>query len=326
MAMKLQLLIPQYNETDAEVKPMLDSLAIQQGIEFSDFEVLIGNDDSDVKLSDTLLNSYPYSIKYFQYEHTSPAGTRQKLFDIATADYIMFCDADDMFINALAFCTIFSSIEKGFDALICSFVEEVKSTSDDKFHYITHQKDDKFVHGKIYRRQHIIDNNIRWREDIRYHEDSTYNTLAIYTAKDPVYCSNPLYMWKWRDNSICRSDKLYVLKTYTRMIYSNSYLIQDFLDRKMYENAKVFVGVLIYNTYYMLNKPIWLDPMNAKYRYETEKCFRDYYRKHKELFLSLDPSQRMKLISGIKRRVLGEGVTLEKFTFDDWIKHIEELE
>ena len=38
--MKLQLLIPQYKETDEIVRSMLDSLKIQQGIDFSEFEVL----------------------------------------------------------------------------------------------------------------------------------------------------------------------------------------------------------------------------------------------------------------------------------------------
>ena len=107
--MKLQFLIPQYNETDDIVKNMLDSIEIQQGIDFKEIEVLIGNDGSDIKLSEDLLSKYSYSIKYFQYEHTSPAGTRQKLFDVATADYVMFCDADDMLLNILSICTIFSS-------------------------------------------------------------------------------------------------------------------------------------------------------------------------------------------------------------------------
>ena len=32
---------------------------------------------------------------------------------------------------------------------------------------------------------------------------------------------------------------------------------------------------------------------------------------------------RNHIIAGTKRRVLKEGVLLEKFTFDDWIRHIE---
>lgn len=324
--MKLQLLIPQYNETDQIVSNMLDSIKIQQGIDFNDIEVLYGNDGSDTKLSDDLFNQYPFSIRYFQYEHSSPAGTRQQLFEEATADYIMFCDADDMFLTVLALYTIFHYIEKGFDALICDFTEQLIKKETNKSLFFHHRKDYTFVHGKVYRRQHIIDNNIIWRPDVRYHEDGSYNLLAIYTAKNVEYCNIPIYLWKWRDDSICRKDPLYVVKTYTRMIYSNGYLVKDFLDRKMYDKAKFFTGSLVYGTYYILNKPIWLDPMNAKYRYETEKCFQEYYKSHKELFNALDDKTRQRVIAESKRRVLNEDVFLEKFTFDEWINHIETLE
>ena len=39
---------------------------------------------------------------------------------------------------------------------------------------------------------------------------------------------------------------------------------------------------------------------------------------------SLSASKR--IIAGTKRRVLKEGVILEQFTFEDWIRHIETLE
>ena len=44
--MKLQLLIPQYNETEDVIRPMLDSIRTQQGVDLKDIEVLIGNDGS----------------------------------------------------------------------------------------------------------------------------------------------------------------------------------------------------------------------------------------------------------------------------------------
>ena len=324
--MKLQLIIPQYNEDESIVKNMLDSLKIQQSVDFNDFEVLIGNDGSDVKLSEDFLNSYPYSIKYFQFKHTSPAGTRQQLFDKATAEYVMFCDADDMFMSVLGLYTIFTYMRKGFDAFIDDFMEELKDRKSGVYKYFTHNRDLRFVHGKVYRRRHIIDNKIVWREDITCHEDSAYNILAIETAKVVEHCKIPIYMWKWRDNSICRSDPLYIPKTYTRMIYSNGYLVQDFIDRNMWDKAKIQVASLIYNTYYMLNKPLWMDPMNAEYRYKTERCFKEYFIKHKDLFNRIDPQTRNLVIGGIKHRVLKEGLMLEKFTFDAWIKHIEGLE
>ena len=43
--MKLQLLIPQYNETEDVIRPMLDSIRTQQGVDLKDIEVLIGMTD-----------------------------------------------------------------------------------------------------------------------------------------------------------------------------------------------------------------------------------------------------------------------------------------
>ena len=49
--MKLQILVPQYEETDEIVKPLLDSIALQQNIDFDEIGVIIVNEGSEVKLS-----------------------------------------------------------------------------------------------------------------------------------------------------------------------------------------------------------------------------------------------------------------------------------
>ena len=44
------------------------------------------------------------------------------------------------------------------------------------------------------------------------------------------------------------------------------------------------------------------------------------------IFGSLDLIDRGYIITNIRMQVQSEGLLLEKFTFDDWIEHIEELE
>ena len=322
---KLQILVPQYNETEEVIRGLLDSISVQQGVDFNNIEILVGNDGSDVKLSDAFIASYPYSIQYFQFQHTGPAGTRQQLFDKATAEYVMFCDADDMVSSVLALYTIFAFTRKGFDVLISDFLEEIYDRKGAEYQYMTHRKDIKFVHGKVYRRRHLVDNNIVWQKDFTCHEDGAYNILAIETAKSKEYCKLPIYLWRWRDNSICRSDPLYTLKTYPQAIASNEYIVQELLKRKMYDRAKYHVGTLIYSTYFMLNRAVWIDPMNAKYRYETEVAFKSYYAKYKELFIRITPEMRGQIISATRQPILNEGVLLERFTFDQWIEHILEV-
>lgn len=122
--MKLQILIPQYEETDEVVKPLLDSIALQQNVDFDEIGVIITNDGSDVHLSDELINSYPYDIKYVLADHAGVSATRNRCLDAATADYVMFCDADDMFFNMCGLYIVFREFDAGFDVLTSVFVEE----------------------------------------------------------------------------------------------------------------------------------------------------------------------------------------------------------
>ena len=98
--MKLQVLIPQYKETDEVVSTLLDSLKIQQNVDFNEFGVVICNDGSDVFLNESLFDNYPFKIEYYKEPHRGVSGTRNACLDHSVADYVMFCDADDMFVSA----------------------------------------------------------------------------------------------------------------------------------------------------------------------------------------------------------------------------------
>ena len=67
--MKFQILVPQYNETDEVIKPLLDSIAVQQNVPMDEIGVIICNDGSDTFLSDDLLKSYPFKIQYYKEPH-----------------------------------------------------------------------------------------------------------------------------------------------------------------------------------------------------------------------------------------------------------------
>ena len=53
---KLQILVPQYKETIETIQPLLNSIALQQNINFEELGVIICNDGSDVLLNKDLLN------------------------------------------------------------------------------------------------------------------------------------------------------------------------------------------------------------------------------------------------------------------------------
>jgi hypothetical protein len=88
----------------------------------------------------------------------------------------MFCDADDMFYNACGLWIIFREFENGgFDSLVSLFIEETRMPGTNEVMYINHENDSTFVHGKVHRRQYLIDKKIRWNDNLTIHEDSFFN-------------------------------------------------------------------------------------------------------------------------------------------------------
>ena len=326
--MKLQILVPQYKETEQIIKPLLDSIEVQQSVDLvNDVGVIIVNDGTDIHLSQEFLNRYSFPIEYHLTEHSGVSATRNKCLDYATADYIMFCDADDMFYNACGLYIIFREIENGgFDSLVSVFIEESRDSVTKEPIYINHDMDSTFVHGKVHNRKFLLKNNIRWNENLTIHEDSYFNCLCQRLAKELKYSQTSFYLWRWRDNSVCRHDPKYILKTYNNMLDSSDALVQQFLDRGHKEDAMYYSVGMIYDAYFTMNKNEWLNQENKEYRHATERRFKEYWLKYKYLHDSIPDDVKTQVIMGIKNRMYAEGMILETLTFNDWIKQVEEIQ
>ena len=326
--MKLQILVPQYKETEGIIKPLLDSIEVQQNVDLqNDVSVIIVNDGTNVHLSNEFLNRYSFRIDYCLNAHKGVSATRNACLDLATAEYVMFCDADDMFYNSCGLFIIFREIANGgFDTLSSVFIEETRHPVTKEPLYINREMDSTFVHGKVHRRQFLIDNNIRWNDDLTIHEDSYFNCLCQRLAREVKYSHSSFYLWRWRDASVCRHDPKYILKTYNNMLDSNDALVSQFLSRKRIEDAQFYATNMIYDAYFTMNKDEWLNQENKEYRYATEKRFKEYWLKYKYLHESISRDVRTQIIMGIKNRMYAEGMILETLTFGEWIKQVEEIE
>ena len=326
--MKLQILIPQYEETEEIVAPLLKSIEIQQGIDVAnDVGVIIANDGSDVLLSDEFINSFPFEVQYIKKEHRGVSATRNACLDAATADYVMFCDADDMFFNSIGLWMVFHEMEgEGFDVLVSAFVEQTKNPENGELVFINHEMDSTFVHGKFFRRKYLMNKQIRWNDNLTIHEDSYFNALAQRLTPSVKYAQQPFYLWRWRDASVCRHDPKYILKTYNNMLESSTALAKELMARDLTTEAQFYITSMIYDAYYMMNKDEWLNQENKEYRDKTERRFKEYYLEFEGLFKFISQSAKQQIIMGMKNRFFNEGMFLESITFDDWIKHIKELD
>lgn len=303
---------------------MLDSVAIQQNINFDEVGIIICSDGDEPFIDMPALFEYPFEVLYYVGEHKGVSATRNACLDKATADYVMFCDIDDMFMNVFGMYLIFDQMNQGFDSLTSCFVEETRHPETKIPMYINREMDSTFVHGKVHKREYLIDKNIRWDESLTIHEDSYFNILAQSCSEDVKYCPIPFYLWKWRDQSVCRHDPKYILKTYNNMLDSNTALIAELNRRDIKDKASFYCGMMVFDAYYTMNKPEWRDQENQEYRANVEKRFVKYMQDHKDIWDNISDTEKMAISNGVRGRSVMEGMQMEDKTIMQWLTDIKD--
>ena len=211
--MVLSVIIPQYSETDKVVKRLLSSIDYQLNVDWDEVEVIIVNDGSDTKLSDEMLNSFD-NIKHLNYvqlpKNVGPGLCRQEGLDMAKGEYVTFCDADDMYQNYGVFSLYLDKIRTSHPQIIqTQWLEELKVTNTDGssvLKYSTHDFEATWMHGKVFEKKYLTDNNIRFSNKLLYHEDSYFLSNAFELCKKIEKCPVITYVWTFDDGSITRRN------------------------------------------------------------------------------------------------------------------------
>lgn len=320
---KLDFLVPQYKEDKTIAANLLDSIAMQRGIDFKDIRVIICNDGTDVNLPADWLASFPFQIDYYHEEHGGVSATRNKALDHSDGELVMFCDIDDGFYSALGVWSIFKIYEKApFDVLVPVFVEEQYDTETGVYNYLDHDKGDQvFVHGKVFRRQYLIEKELRFDPSLTIHEDSFFINLAQKCTTNVFRSDASFYVWKYRPDSICRADPLYLLKTYVNLRDTQTALLEEYRRREFDEQ---WIGELVVNfsymTYYMMWQHEWMKPANKKWREKAEKEFREYIRKYVDLGKNVPLNRQMEISQMQRAASIPRGMIQEAMSFGTWMR------
>ncbi len=327
--MKLQILIPQYNETEPVIKLLLDSIQIQQGVNLAtDIGVIIVNDGSSTFLSKKFLSQYSFPIEYHKDPHRGIAGTRNALLNYAQADYIMFCDADDMFGSMVAVYSILRSInEGGFDELICYFYNEMRTQTN----YLLFNENTRlihpFIHGKVFNRHYLIDNNIRFSEEMKYHEDVYFCFIAHSCAPVVKMLPQFAYIWKSNPNSITHSDN-FSIKNYLDSLKAIELACEELIKRDKKEDASFYYTCCLFNTYFFMHQESWVAQRNSFYWDEICIGLKKFWAKFgNELFESADPARTEEIWKETaKSNVPNEEDIAKLEPFKPWLNSILEGE
>lgn len=206
----LDIIITHYREPWEVGRKLFQMIGLQRGVDFSRFRVTVINDGGH-RLPEEELARLSYKVEQIDIEHGGISKARNTGIDRSEAPFIMFCDFDDTFTNIYALRDLMSVLPCDYDMLWSHLLVEDTTNGQDRIYETPERQRFVFVHGKIYRRQFLIDQGIRFNEEMSFQEDSLFN--ATITARTDFRRIGEIrapivpYVWVRRQNSVTQSGR-----------------------------------------------------------------------------------------------------------------------
>ncbi|MGL4677436.1 MAG: glycosyltransferase family 2 protein, partial [Brevinema sp.] len=231
--MLLSIIVPVYN-TEPYLRECLDSLINQK---YTNIEIIIVNDCSPDN-SDTIIQEYLQRDPRIQYikhpQNLGLGGARNTGITHAKGEWITFIDSDD-YIDLDTYSTMIPLITTNNADLgifsVIDFNDHDKKESYNPYSDIPISAPTKLdihywnitvvVWNKIYRRSHIVDNNITFPLHLKHEDDEFW--FKYRTLIEPIAVGNPqkFYHYRVRGNSI--TSQVHLSRLDTPLIYTNIY-------------------------------------------------------------------------------------------------------
>lgn len=319
--MKLSFVVTHFKESWDICKPFFDSLADQLGINFDDIEVLLVEDGGEPL--DPEVFEYPFDIKIFNEGHKGVSASRNIGLDHSTGDYIMFCDCDDRFISAYALHLYLKAIKQGmFDIVKSPFLED--QIIDGELKLIRHDQDITFIHGKLYRKDFLIDNELRFNEELIIHEDSFFNVLANMCAENNIHEMSPaVYLWKYRDDSVVRVDReAYVFKTYDHLMKTRRAICRELERRERYAEFYQAISKTFLDSYYDFQRPDCFKPENKEIVEKAERAFAEFFKEFRVEYQNVNVKDTAQMMYICRVNAYANGMLIERETLQEFFNRI----
>lgn len=262
---KISIIIPVYNAAQY-IEECLDSII--QG-ELKDTEIITVDDGSS---DDSLEILYKYRDKFgiivIAQENSGPAKARNKGLEIATGEYVGFVDSDDwvepnMFSemykaakdeNAdIIFCNVFRNKDIKMRKYLESGVYDSIGIRDKIYPILINNLDETegavTLRGsaclRIFRRELLNQNNIRFDERLIYNEDGLFCIAATLASNCYVYLGDSyLYHNRYVEGSLTKryitnlwDDQRSIIDKLTNLTHNNDYNFSHQINKKAMEVA-----------------------------------------------------------------------------------------
>lgn len=253
--MDLTVIIPIYN-TEKYLGECIQSL----DLEHNDIEVILV-DDGSTDNSILIANSYvSKNVKLFSQPNRGVSSARNMGLRQATRKYVMFLDSDDKLMKSWAISTR-KIIDSDFD--IAYFSKKIPGIySDlDLLKLLLGQGD--FVYSgccsKLFKRDLIITNGLRFNDAIINGEDLLFNLACLNYSKKNVFISKSFYLYRQNLQSLTHSPNEYFIKSNFLFFQELEQLLKkssivDSLQREVILNNAIFSSIYLIVSKYNLKK------------------------------------------------------------------------
>ena len=340
----LDIIIPHYNEKPQMIRHLLDSIEGQVGIDVSKaIQVTIVNDKNDEslkELTDFLANAqYNFNITVLQTNKNEGAGrARQAGLERTKLPYIMFCDADDQLYDCTALMKLLNYVnlievqKKSWSYVWGDFNEE--QIIDKNYQLIKHDTPSMiWMHGKIWNRKFIIDNNITFHPWLRTFEDTYFGKcVGLAAPKSYIHhCPEMVYLWKRNPNSVTsnwtadnRSYLYWRNADYRECTYQVLNFIYPHRNKSGRWNELYFVSIFF--TYFMLQMPDFepIDDDAKKVIIELEGLFVRMIKEFGESVRDTTPEERARWYTLTRTDLCNRfKFLIERVPWNDFLKYID---
>ena len=313
--MTLEIIMPHYDEDWAIVRPFFDMLRCQRGVDFNAFRVRIVHDGVGL-FPKNLFADMPFEVIQERIPHGGVSAARNYGMSRADAEWICFCDCDDLFTHVYSLRLIIGQMNRDIDYIWTPFF--VENSKDGEFQVWCKDKENiVWIHGKYFRLKWLRENRIEFPEHIDFNEDRAFcslvNEMAAPWRRGKLTTDFPVYIWAWRNGSVTLRDDS---KDRSRkgVMASGFYIVEELKRRgKPYEGM---VGRTFADAYYSLHR-------GGQHVREDEEWFAEMCRPYLPIVEEIDVNYMNQIFQSASHLCEGEIVGNEPFT--EWLDRIKRM-
>lgn len=314
----LDIIIPHYTEPWEVGEKLFSILALQRGIDFSSFRVLVVNDGEENRLPDEHFTNLPYQVEQISIPHKGVSAARNAGIDHAAAPWLMFCDFDDTFARVYALRDILSVLPAdGYDMLHSRMIVEDRTEGKDLLTFSPESQRFVFTHGKVYRKAFLDEQAIRFDETMRFQEDSLFNATIIARTSHKrigeIKSASPLYVWIRRPSSVTNSgrDDEAMYSHFIRNLKATE-------ENRAHRDYDCYCGMVtrtVWDAYYMLS----CKPGSAEVKQKIRETFIPWIRARREAFGQVNDETLAQIIAVARTELRESPILDDKATVTNWL-------